>query len=72
MKLKEYAPIIAQTIIAVVVILTLLIFISSCTAKRVVQKEIRDEKVRVEYREILKTDTVTVQLPGTYRGDPPG
>ena len=62
MKLKEYAPIIAQTIIAVVVILTLLIFISSCTAKRVVQKEIRDEKVRVEYREILKTDTVTVQL----------
>lgn len=35
----------------------------SCSVKRAVQKESKEERVRVEYREILKTDTVTVQLP---------
>lgn len=63
MKLKDYIPYIVQTAIAVIVML-LLITLFSCTAKRVVQKETTDEKVRIEYREILKTDTVTIQLPG--------
>lgn len=62
MKLKEHTGIIAQTTIAVIAMLILLT-LASCTAKRVVQKEISDEKVRIEYREILKTDTVAVQLP---------
>lgn len=62
MKIKEYTPYIVQTVLAVIVML-ILITLCSCTAKRVVQKERSDEKVRIEYREILKTDTVTVQLP---------
>lgn len=62
MKTKEHICIIAQAAIAVIGILVLLTLFS-CSAKRVVQKEISDEKVRIEYREILKTDTVTVQLP---------
>lgn len=40
-----------------------LLCLCSCSVKRAVQKENKEERVRVEYREILKTDTVTVQLP---------
>ena len=40
-----------------------LLCLCSCSVKRAVQKESKEERVRVEYREILKTDTVTVQLP---------
>lgn len=40
-----------------------LLCICSCSVKRAVQKEDKEERVRVEYREILKTDTVTIQLP---------
>ena len=40
-----------------------LLCICSCSVKRAVQKEDKAERVRVEYREILKTDTVTIQLP---------
>lgn len=40
-----------------------LLCLCSCSAKRAVQKESKEERVRVEYREILKTDTVTVRLP---------
>lgn len=40
-----------------------LLCLFSCSAKRAVQKENKEERVRMEYREILKTDTVTVQLP---------
>lgn len=37
----------------------------SCWSSRqtVREKETNDEKVRIEYREIIRTDTVTVQLP---------
>lgn len=63
MKLKEYTPYIVQTVLAVIIML-ILITLCSCAAKRVVQKERSDEKVRIEYREILKTDTVTIQIPG--------
>lgn len=40
-----------------------LLCLCSCSVKQAVQKENKEERVRVEYREILKTDTVTVQLP---------
>lgn len=62
MKLKDNAPIVAQAAIALIVMLILLSLVS-CTAKKIVQKEVSGEKVRIEYREILRTDTVTVQLP---------
>lgn len=40
-----------------------LLSLSSCATRRAVHRETSDEKVRIEYREIVKTDTVTVQLP---------
>ena len=40
-----------------------LLSLSSCATRRAVHRETSDQKVRIEYREIVKTDTVTVQLP---------
>ena len=40
-----------------------LLSLSSCATRRAVHRETSDEKVRIEYREIVKTDTVTVHLP---------
>lgn len=45
------------------ILLLFLLSLSSCSTRRAVQRETSDEKVRIEYREIVRTDTVTVQLP---------
>ena len=46
------------------ILLLFLLSLSSCAARRrAVQRETSDEKVRIEYREIVRTDTVTVRLP---------
>lgn len=52
---------------AMLTVLALLILITTCSCwssrQTVREKETNDEKVRIEYREIIRTDTVTVQLP---------
>ena len=40
-----------------------LLCLCSCSVKRAVQKENKEERVRVEYREILKTDTEPSNFP---------
>lgn len=45
------------------ILLLFLLSLSSCAARRAVQRETSDEKVRIEYREIVRTDTVAVRLP---------
>lgn len=52
---------------AMLTVLALLILMTTCSCwssrQTVREKETNDEKVRIEYREIIRTDTVTVQLP---------
>lgn len=52
-------------IAAFMIVLTVMLMITcSCGGlKTAVQRENNEEKVRIEYREVLKIDTVTVQLP---------
>lgn len=64
MNMRKHTPFIARTIIELIVMLALVGLLSGCSTKKVVQKERSDEKVRIEYREIWHTDTVTVPLPG--------
>lgn len=52
-----------NTLVVVIILLFLMTMCSCFSARPLVQKESEQEKVRVEYREILKTDTVTIQLP---------
>ena len=49
------------------VVLTLLVLMTTCSCwssrQTVKEKDTTDEKVRIEYREIIRTDTVTLRLP---------
>ena len=52
---------------AFLVVLTLLVLMTTCSCRAyrqtVKEKDTTDEKVRIEYREIIRTDTVTLRLP---------
>ena len=51
---------------AFLIVLAVMLIMITCSCsgfKTTVQRENNEEKVRIEYREVLKIDTVTVQLP---------
>lgn len=51
---------------AFMIVLAVMLIMITCSCsgfKTTVQRENNEEKVRIEYREVLKIDTVTVQLP---------
>ena len=52
---------------AMLVVLAILVFLTTCSCwssrQTVREKEMNDEKVRIEYREIIRIDSVPVQLP---------
>ena len=62
MSYKRDLKILLQGIIGAILMLGLLL-LCSCSTRRAVQRETSDEKVRIEYREIVRTDTVAVRLP---------
>lgn len=53
-------------IAAFMIVLAVMLIMITCSCgglKTTIQRENNEEKVRIEYREVLKIDTVTVQLP---------
>ena len=64
MNRKKHAAFLTRRAVALITMTALSALFSCSPAKKVVQKENHEEKVRIEYREKWRTDTVTVFLPG--------